>query len=275
MPKITISIFRQIRLTVDQYLSKRAWGTEGAFAEFNSVMLGWIRDTKKVYDSTLFNAFVGTTRTEVGKQNVEALINTATTGLSGEEKARVEAETIAQTIADVFVELNDVSRDYNDYGYLRSYEDSDLMVIMNAKWLNKITKRDLPTIFHKDDLMNKLTQYKLPARYFGTVNTSSGTTGSSNTTVRSLIEKDYGLVHVFPGDLLPNSTAYSANETYTEDGDVICKIIHKNSIPFMSAFEVATSFFNPRSLTENQYLTWGHSDLDYLANYPFITVNAD
>ena len=39
----------------------------------------------------------------------------------------------------------------------------------------------------------------------------------------------------------------------------------------MSAFETGTSFFNPRNLSENHYLTWGYSDLDYLANYPFIT----
>ena len=46
---ITLDVFRQICLTVDNYLSKRAWGTEGAFSEFNSVMLGWIRDTKRIY----------------------------------------------------------------------------------------------------------------------------------------------------------------------------------------------------------------------------------
>ena len=37
---ITLDVFRQIRLTVDNYLSKRAWSTEGAFSSFQSVMLG-------------------------------------------------------------------------------------------------------------------------------------------------------------------------------------------------------------------------------------------
>ena len=54
---ITIDRFRMIPVTVDQYLSKRAWGTEGAFAAFNSQILGWLRDTKRVYDATLFNTF--------------------------------------------------------------------------------------------------------------------------------------------------------------------------------------------------------------------------
>ena len=37
---IVLDQFRQICLTVDNYLSKRAWSTEGAFNEFNSVMMG-------------------------------------------------------------------------------------------------------------------------------------------------------------------------------------------------------------------------------------------
>lgn len=37
---ITLDVFKQIRLTLDNYLSKRAWGTEGAFSQFNSIMLG-------------------------------------------------------------------------------------------------------------------------------------------------------------------------------------------------------------------------------------------
>ena len=45
---ITINVFRQIRLTVDNYLSKRAWSTAHAFGTFNSVMLGMIRETKKI-----------------------------------------------------------------------------------------------------------------------------------------------------------------------------------------------------------------------------------
>ena len=33
-----------------------------------------------------------------------------------------------------------------------------------------------------------------------------------------------------------------------------------------------TSFFNAKSLTENHYLTFGHNSLEYLKNYPMITV---
>ena len=48
---ITIDTYRQISLTVDNYLTKQAWATEGAFSQFNSVMLGWIGETKRIYDA--------------------------------------------------------------------------------------------------------------------------------------------------------------------------------------------------------------------------------
>ena len=109
---ITISNFRIIALTVDNYLSKRAWSTEGAFTQFNSVMLGWIRDTKKIYDSTLMNSFVGTIESDLGEQQLTI------TPVEGQN----DALTIAVALADLLVALKDVSRDYNDYGFIRSYD---------------------------------------------------------------------------------------------------------------------------------------------------------
>lgn len=271
---ITLDVFRQICLTVDNYLSKRAWGTEGAFSEFNSVMLGWIRDTKRVYDATLVNSYVGTAETKVGLQDQSITFQEVEGDL--EATNRLEGQAIAEKIANLMIQLRDPSRDFNDYGNLRSYRPEDIVVVWNSDYYNKILKVDLPTIFHRDGLVDKLNDYYLPSRYFGKVNASAGTTTASNTTIRSLIETDYTVsektYHVFPGDLLPSGATYKANETYTTDGTIICKIMHKNSIPFMSAFEVGTSFFNPKSLTETHYLTWGHNTLEYLQNYPMITL---
>lgn len=285
---ITINRFRMIPLTVDYYLSKRAFSTEGAFSQFNNVMLGWIRDTKRVYDSTLFNTFVGTNESASGSQVVTVALSAEPTGDNSEVESynRIVAQTIAAYMADLLVNLEDVSRDYNDYGNLRSYNAADLVFVWNSEWVNKINKLDLPTIFNRDGLIDKFAEHTLPARYFGTVNAGAGTTSGANITIRSLIEKDYNTVepnqpgydaskHIFPGDLLPASTAYNANETYTVDGDIICKIYHKRSIPFMTAFETGTEFFNPRSLTETHYLIWGYNDLEHLSNYPFITVRAN
>lgn len=286
---IIIDKFRQISLTVDDYMSKRAWGTEGAFSQFNSVMLGWLRDTKRVYDSTLYNSYIGTAETNVGNQTVMIELPTSD---DAEAQARLQAGAIAETMANLLVELEDVSRDYNDYSNLRSFDSSDLIAVWNSEALNKIKKIDLPTIFHKDGLIDKMGEHTLPARYFGTVNAEGGTAPVSNTNVRSLIETDYAvdsqeadrrakrvnnqwIVHVFPGDLLPNNSVYLANTTYTQDERILFKLYHKDSVPYMSAFEVGTSFFNPKSLTENRYLTFGHNTLEYLKNYPFITVRGE
>lgn len=261
---ITISNFRQIALTVDNYLSKRAWGTEGAFSAFNSVMLGWIRDTKKVYDSTMINSFVGTTETTIGEQQLPI------TPVAGQN----DALTIAVALADLLVALKDVSRDYNDYGYMRSYDESDLLVVFNAKIWNQLRKADLPTVFHKEGLLDEFEKVILPARYFGNVIEEDNTVSYSSNTdprIRTLVEGDFAGKHLFPGDIIPNGGEYKAFEAYTEDDTIAFKVMHKNSVPFMSAFETGTSFFNPRNLSENHYLTWGYSDLDYLANYPFIT----
>ena len=160
---ITLDVFRQIRLTVDNYLTKRAWSSENAFNEFNSVMLGWIRDTKRVYDSTTYNTFIGTYETSEGKQNQTVTLPT----VEGDKEAenRLQAQTIATKVADILVDLEDVSRDYNDYQNLRSYSADDFRYVWNSAYVNKINKLDVPTIFHKDGLIDKFAQYTLPSRY--------------------------------------------------------------------------------------------------------------
>lgn len=292
---ITLNVFRQIRLTVDNYLSKRAWSVENAFNEFNSVMLGWIRDTKKVYDSTTYNAFIGTYETEEGKQNQTVTLPTDDTNQEAEN--RLQAQTIATKIADILVDLEDVSREYNDYENLRSYSADDFRYVWNAAYVNRIRKLDLPTIFHKD-IIDKFAEYTLPARYFGKIGVA-GTEGeiiADGLKIRSLVEQDVTLTtsyvfkgktissgskfHVFAGDIIPEGVIVATPggvqvPYYTEDSSIVCKIVHKSAVPYMSGFEAGTSFFNPRSLTENHYLTFAHNTIEALHDKPFITVRAE
>ena len=287
---IHLDIFRQICLTVDNYLSKRAWADEGAFSSFNGVMLGWMKDTKKVYDGTLYNVFIGTTESNVGKQIVNIDLTTARGSASSEEEAnRLEAEALAQGLANLLVEMGDYSRDFNDYANLRSYADEAIKVIWNSEYVNKIKKIDLPTIFHKEGLVDKFDQDVLPSRYFGRAIAASdigegkvigadGAYDSTKGTLRAKKEFDYNNVHYFPGDALATSGTYvavvgglEASDVYLEQDDIIAKVVVKLP-PYMSAFEVGTSFFNPKSLTENHYLTFGHNTIEYLKNYPFITI---
>ena len=267
---ITLDVFRQIRLTVDNYLTKKAWSTEGVFSQFNSVMLGWMRETKRVYDGTLYNVFIGTNESALGAQKQTVASKSAQT-------PELEAKLIAEKIANILVEMNDYNRDYNDYGFLRSYSEDAIKVIWNSKFVNKIRKVDLPAIFHKEGLVDKFDEEILPARYFGTKNTAKVTTSQNTGNYRSVIEKTYNKsgteYHVFPGDVIPAGVEIAIGEGYLVDADIICKIVVKLP-PFMSAFEVGTSFFNPRSLTENHYLTFGHNTLVALKNYPFVTLRA-
>lgn len=308
---VSIDQYRKIWITVDEYLTKQAWSDQGSFSQFTAVIVGWMADTKRVYESRLINTYVGTAVSAATKGTININLDSASSGdplygLTGEEYNRVEASLIAQGIADLIVDLKDTTRDYNDYKYLRSYAADDLLFVWNSKWVNKIKKLDLPTMFHKDGLMDKMDEYILPARYFGVALTSTNIstysdstpapgkpinssthaytpgTGNANGTIRALIETtvtvsgtDY---HVFPGDEIPAGATVGAsqqfdyNEAYIVDDTIICKAVHKDAIPFMSAFTTNTSWFNPRSLSENKYLIWGYSKPCYLYNRPFLTI---
>ena len=268
--------------------------------------LGANAQVKKVYDETTYNAFVGTNISSADVNTLSVDLTTALSGLSGVEKARMTAMVISQNLADLFDDLGDVSRKYNAYNFLRSYSYEDIKVIWNKKYINQIRKVDLPTIFDSKGLMEKFTEYSLPSRYFGTVITSSNIStysdstpapgkpidsdnnqytpgvGNANGTIRSLIEKDVTVggtpYHVFAGDEIPSGATIVAStgnflpgEVYIEDSKVICKVITKLP-PYMSAFQVGTSFFNPRSLTETNYLTFGHNTLEQILDSAYVTV---
>lgn len=284
---IYIDQFRQISLTIDNYLTKRAFSDEGTFVSFNSVMLQWMRDTKDVYDGTTYNCFVGTAtadNTDNPDEVVTYEIDLAADGNSA-------GENIAARMADLFTEMSDYTRDYNDYGYLRSYSPEKIKVIWNAKYINSIKKIDLPSVFHNEELEKSFVGDVLQPRYFGRALTADdfgagkviGTDGAYDATkgtIRALRELTYNNKHYFPGQKLSETGTYigvvgglDAKLVYLEDADIIAKVYVKLP-PYMSAFEVATSFFNPKSLTENHYLTFSHNTLETLKNYPFVTVKA-
>lgn len=282
---IELDVFRQIPLTVDNYLTKRMWMNEGSFSQFNDIMLGMMNDTKKVYENTLFNCYVGTYSTTTGEQDQTVTIPEPVVAEEGDDPTNVEveatnrliAETLAEKIANLMIEMGDYSRDFNDYGHLKAFTPDELTVVWNSAWANKLKKVDMPSLFHKEGLIDKFEEVVLPARYFGAVNAAA--TAGDGSTVRSLVEQDITTsgttTHYFPGDLIATTDTAPAGSSYTEDGDIICKIIAKDmAVPVMSAFEVGTSFFNAKSLTENHYLTFGHNTLEALKAKPFVTLSA-
>lgn len=258
---LVIDHFRQIPLTLDNYMTKRAFSTETAFADFNGVLASWLDNTKRVEDMTSYNAFIGTNETKVGAQ-------AQTVTLDGTN----DAQKIAEKVANILTELKDVSRDWNDNGFMRAYNPDDIIVVWNADYYNKILKVDLPTIFHKDGLIDKFDEKNvLPAKYFGTL--EAGEVDASAKTVRAAktvtVEgSTYYGGEVINGGMVPEGGAY------TENGDVICKIMHKDSVPYMSGFQVTTDFVNGRNLSTNMYLTYGRNSLEHIKEYPYITLTA-
>ena len=292
---VQINQARVIALTVDNYLTKQAWSTPDAFSTFNNTMIGWMGDTKRVYESRLINTFVGNTVSQAAKATINVDLTTAAGSASTEEESRrLQAQEIAYDIANLLVDLKDTTEDYNDYGFLRSYDEDDFYYVFNAKYVNQITKLDTPSLFHKDGLVDKMGKDILPSRYFGRAVTASDKGSGKiinasdeydNTkgTIRSLVEKEWTVstttYHVFPGDVLPNGTtivastgSFDPSEVYIEDDTIIAKIIHKEAVPFMGAFETNTSFFNALSLTDNRYLIWMYSEPVYLYDLPFLTI---
>lgn len=312
---ITIDTFRQTAVTISEYLSRSAWENEYSFSNFIGVLLAFLEDTKRVYETSLVNTYVGSTSTSLGKQTQIITFEADSAGV--EANNRIYAQTIAKTVADVVVDLTNPSRDYNDIGFMRSYNPEDLVCIFPASKKNAITYLDEPTIFHKDGLFGNLENVVLPDNYFLTAISEAVPfdTPESTATLYAIKEMDCTyffksgaggadsytrVVHYFPGNYIAKKVAIidikgntrtaalasykldGASTATTDDfmpGDVgviddtvLVKILSKDSIKFMSGFSVGTSFWNPKSLSTNHYLTWSHSSLDYLKDKPFITL---
>ena len=270
---IVIDQFFQIAITLDEFQSKMAWGSEGAFSQFNSVMMGMIADTKRIIDSTTYNTFIGTNETDIGEQ--QRTINL----VDGQNKAL----TIAVDLANLLTEIKDISRQFNDYGFIRSYDESDLIVIFNAQYRNSLTKLDMPQVFHTQGLLNEFEKVNLPARYFGTIvgdnHTQMTIPKDGLKTYRTLVERDIvrdgETIHLFGADKLEAGDVVYEDETYMEDKTIAYKVMHKRSVPYMSAFTTSTTFKNAKNLSTNFYTTFGRNTLEHLKNFPFITARTN
>ena len=285
--EITVDQKRQIAMTTDQYLSKRAWMDENSFNSFNSVVQAQVGNTKKVYEQRLVGVATGTMEAEMPSS--KGLGQSQTVAIKSTDAEDLRVRKIGKKIANILVDLKDTTRDYNDYGFMQSYNKDQLMIVWNSGYLNEFNYVDLPVIYHKDGIIDFVGD-QLPGRYFGRKVTADdigsgkiiGTDGaydSTKGTLRLTKELTYNNVHYFPGDKLSPSGSYvavvgglDAKDVYIEDPSIICKIMHKDSIKYLSGFETSTEFFNPKNLTSNRYLTWMYANPDYLRNFPLITL---
>ena len=303
--RITVDQFRQIGIYTDEYLSKRAWMDPATYDEFRSVVQKQSAETKRLYEQRMVDVFVGVEPSAAS----QTITMTLPTDTDAEKQNRLQAQAIAKKIGDLFVELKDTTNNFNVNGFIKSFDKGDIDIIWNADYYNQIRYVDLPTIFHKEDLLEN--GIVLPARYFGTRKTITGDAHADGTDkyraeMEAFIPVDAtgkysangtNVVHVFPGDVLPNLTPISSEGTadyltkeftvngvkrtiqyytdvraYQVDPKIICKLVHKDAVKYMSSFETATEFWNPKNLTTNRYLTWAYAKPQLLNGYPFITL---
>lgn len=303
---ITMGVYKMIYITTDQYLSKQAFMADGTFGEYTGFLKGSLRKIKKVYDRSLINTKVGTLTPSTSRCDITI---TTPKGATTEETNRLEAQTIAKELVVLKADLEDNNRDFNALNYLRSYDASEFMAVWNVEKHAKITKLDLPTIFHNEvGAAGGFSEYDLPAKWFGeqgedtlTLPTSEPSTVThrilvsgwydvvSNNTVTLVSKPTDNAVFLWAGDAIPytgqvykdyargisvtvTSTTIAADYYYTVDSDIAFVLIHKSALPYMSGFETATEFWNGRSLTSTNYLIFGHNNLEYLEEYPRLRV---
>lgn len=273
---IYLDKFRQIACTVGGILDKRGFGSEGAFSQFNSTVLGWIADTADIFRTTFYNTFIGTH--EVGETGTQ-LQNPMNYTINVVEDQN-DALTASVALANLITDVKHVSRKYNEYGYLRNFKESDLIIVWNSKYYNQLTFGDKPVVFHDVNLSN-LEKEVLPADYFGKL---VGDTSASFTipaggaqTYRTTIEGDFtgtdGItVHLFPSQEIPEGAVCKENEVYMEDGKIAFKVMHKKAVPFLTSFATSSVFNNERTHTQNHYYTFSYNTLEARKGLPFITV---
>lgn len=125
--EIVVDKKRQIALTTDQYLSKRAWMDATAFESFNSVVQAQVGNTKKVYEQRMVDVAVGTMEAEMPSGKGSGQAQTVLIGASDPEDLRVRK--IGKKIANIMVDVKDSTRDFNDYGFMKAYDKSSMMIV--------------------------------------------------------------------------------------------------------------------------------------------------
>lgn len=303
---IKMGVYQMVSITTDAYLSKQAFMKEGTFSEYIGFLTGSLRKMKRVYDRALINSTIGTL--EPGTTSCKVTITTPK-GQTIEETNRLRAQHIASELRKLGANMKDNTRKYNEYNFLRSYDIKDFVAVWNVDVLSEILKIDLPTMYHKDiGFDGSLKKFELTSKWFGNKATvdlelpnaapaepvnyilKSGWYDVSGEEVTLVNKPSATAVYFWAGDEVPYtgeeikdysrgisvtvvSTKLSSDYYYIKDSTIAFMLVHKEALPFMSGFETGTQFWNARSLTNNNYLIWGHNELEFLKEYPRFKVN--
>lgn len=280
--EIKLDVFKQIRLTTDAYMqTKQLWTSENGFSRFASLLLQTMENAKKVYEIKTFDVFAGTVLTTTGSQFATWDLETGgpNAETDPEGAARWFGMKLAENLSNLMYDLRDARRDWNDIGYEASYDMNEFQLLLPASVANQFKYVSMPTIFDNGPLKALLEDaYILPDIYFGEVVKVKGTEIKADGTGDRFLNSQFlGDTFYNAGDIIPaNTVIASATEiivpAYRPVHSILLKLIHKEDCPYMSAYNVRSQFYNARSHTTNNYLTFAHNTLEHIGIFPLITV---
>jgi len=283
--RYVINKWRQTDVTNDAYISKRGLLDEGSFALFNGYIVGTLSKAMDAFETGFVKTALGTFSAAPSSMNISITLPVRD-GTEATERAR--AALIKEAILNLKAKMKDNSRDFNGYNFYASYDWDEFTSAWSSSYINEINALSLYSAFNPKYIEAETDGRVWTPKWFGNVLTSAGTTTASNTDIYSMIEVNSdestnfpltstqlsnGVYRIFPGDLLPNSFDYGANEAYQVDSKVICKIFAPEYIYYMTGFQQGEAFYNPRSATTNHYLRKGFSDVQISKFRPFITIS--
>ena len=282
--KITLNIFKQIRLTTDAYMqTKQLWTSENGFSRFASILLQTMENAKKVYEIKTFDVFAGTVKSATDSGTPQNLSWDLADGgpdatNDPEGAARWYGMKLAENLSNLMYNLRDVRRDWNDIGYEASYDMDEFQLILPASVANKFKYVSMPTIFDNGPLKALFENaYILPDTYFGNIIEVTGTEIKANGVSHRFLKSQFlGNTFYNAGDLIPKDTVIASTTAIVvpayNEATFLLKLIHKEDCPYMSAYNVRSQFYNARSHTTNNYLTFAHNTLEHIGIFPLITV---
>lgn len=266
---LNIDQYSYFALTTDAYLSKNAFMSDRSFAEFQSALLNCIKSSKECFESTDYNAFIGTAK---GLGSVKE-ISITNDGML--------AQRMSEGLANLWVELKRPTTKFNGYGYRRSYKDADIKVVWNAAYMNSITSISLPVLFSTPEgLKAKFSQYVWSPDFFGTMNAVSKKTADENTRYAVGVTDNIGteneVVHLAGDPVTVGTTIADSTKilipTYQVDPTIACQVLVDNPVPYVTQFEIANDFANPASLNTTHRVIYAHNTLEVLPGRPVVTV---
>jgi len=208
---------RIIVLSVERFISGRAFETPYVQNDFWSIMLGWTQGTKQVADETNFRAWLFTKEADVTYE-VDLYDASSATSIADVEKAnRLNAQKLSAFMTSLATNIRDYTRALNGFGNLRNYEMGEFDVYGKPETMNKILGIDLPSLFHIDRVKNPFVFEEQHARFFGSPN-AAATTGDSTVTFDAVRGKPtvtaVGTVRSFIDQWLPSDETVVSGQRY-------------------------------------------------------------